>query len=55
MEPGYDIFSPFWTVVQLLYLVSAKGFWPILHARETLHPIVEISTILQIEYLPNSF
>ena len=55
MEPGYDIFSPFWTVVQLLYLVSAKGFWPILHARETLHPIVEISTIWQIEYLPNSF
>lgn len=50
-----DIFSPLWTVVQLLYLVSAKGFWPILHARETLHPIVEISTIWQIEYLPNSF
>ena len=51
-----DIFSPFWRVVKLLYLVSAKGFLAyIARQGNTPHPIVEISTILQIEYLPNSF
>ena len=54
MEPGH--FSPFWRVVKLLYLVSAKGFLAyIARQGNTPHPIVEISTILQIEYLPNSF